>query len=367
MNFFFFWKFPYSFGNKYYFIEMNNAEKLKNFDPNSIGDTNNNIYGLPFDCKDAALVILPVPWEVTVSYKSGTADGPEAIFDASFQVDLYDPCVKDAWKMGIAMDKVSEKIKSQSNALRKKAEKYLAMYVEGKIPEKNSSMRKNRDEINKACLKLNNWVKSESLKYLNANKTVALLGGDHSTPLGLMQALAEKHKSFAVLQIDAHADLRNAYEGFEFSHASIMFNALKIPQVKQLVQVGIRDYCEDELNIINADKRITTFFDRDIKHEMYEGKSWSKIVETIIKTLPQKVYLSIDIDGLDPKLCPNTGTPVPGGFDFEQVIYLIERIVQSKRKIIGFDINEVSPGKDEWDANVGARLLYRVANQTLLS
>ena len=338
-----------------------------NFDPNNAGDPNNNIFGLPFNCEDAALVILPVPWEVTVSYSPGTANGPQAVFDASLQVDLYDPFVKDAWKLGIAMDEINPDIKSQSNLLRKKAEKYIAMCAEGKIAEKNPSMKKIKDEIDKACHDLNFWVKTESLKYLDKNKIVALLGGDHSTPLGLMQALAEKHSSFAILQIDAHADLRKAYEGFEFSHASIMYNALKITQIKQLVQVGIRDYCDAEMAIINSDKRITTFFDRDIRHQMYEGKSWSEIVERIIGSLPEKVYISIDIDGLDPKLCPHTGTPVPGGFDFEQTVYLFEKLVSSKRKIIGFDLNEVAPGNDEWDASVGARLLYRVANLTLKS
>jgi len=347
---------------------MSKHDKIKNFNPNSIGDANANIYGLPFDCDDASLVIIPVPWEVTVSYKSGTANAPEAIFNASLQVDLYDPFVKDAWKLGIAMDKVNRKIKAQNLALRKKAEKYIGMYSDGKDPEKYTPMRKIRDEINEACKGLNNWVKTEALKYAGKKKTVALLGGDHSTPLGLMQALAENHSSFAILQIDAHADLRVAYEGLDFSHASIMYNALKIPQVKQLVQVGIRDYCEDELNLINSDKRITTFFDRDLKQRQFEGKSWASQCEQIIVRLPDKVYLSIDIDGLDPKLCPNTGTPVPGGFEFEQVVYLIEKLVESKRKIIGFDINEVAPAKNnEWDANVGARLLYRVANLTLVS
>lgn len=344
---------------------MSLKEKLENFNPNSLGDINANIFGLPFDCTEARLVIIPVPWEVTVSYNSGTANAPEAIFNASFKVDLYDAAVKDAWKLGIAMDEINPAIKSQSDSLRAKAEKYIAMYSEGITPDDNVEMSRIKDEINRGGAWLNNWVKSQALKYLDSNKMVALLGGDHSTPLGLIQALAEKHKSFGILHIDAHADLRQAYEGFEFSHASIMYNALKIPQVTKLVQAGIRDYCEDEVNLINSGTRIVTYFDRDIKRSMYEGKNWSAIVDEILANLPDDVYLSIDIDGLDPKLCPGTGTPVPGGFEFEQVIYLVEKLVASKRRIIGFDLNEVSPGDDEWDANVGARLLYRVANLAL--
>jgi agmatinase len=146
-----------------------------------------------------------------------------------------------------------------------------------------------------------------------------------------------------------------------------MFNALKIPQVSKLVQVGIRDYCEDEKVLSDTSTRIHTFYDSDIKAQQYEGKTWSAICQQIVTTLPDTIYLSIDIDGLDPKLCPNTGTPVPGGFEFEQVIYLIQQVVKSGKKIIAFDINEVAPGKDEWDANVGARLLYKVANMCMVS
>ncbi|MEI6577108.1 MAG: agmatinase [Bacteroidota bacterium] len=341
---------------------MTKSDKIKNFDPNDIGDENNNIYGLPFTVEDASVVIIPVPWEVTVSYNAGTAQGPEAVFEASYQVDLFDPNVKDAWKLGIAMDEINEELREKGQSLRLKAEKYIDLYSQGKVPEKNTSMRKILDEVNTACEAMNSWVKSESLKYLKQGKFVAVLGGDHSTPLGLIQAMAEKHKGFGILHIDAHADLRVAYEGFEFSHASVMYNATKMVQVERLVQVGIRDYCEAEEKLIRDDNRIITFFDRDIKHRQYEGESWSAICNDIIKNLPAKVYISLDIDGLDPKLCPNTGTPVPGGLEYEQVIYLVEKLVKSKKKIIGFDLNEVSPGEDEWDANVAARLLYRILN-----
>lgn len=346
---------------------MSKEEIIAQFNPNDIGSADNNIFGLPFSPADASLVIIPIPWEVTVSYSAGTAAGPEAVYDASYQVDLYDPFVTDAWKLGVAMQPVSKKIKSTSNKLRKKAEKYIDMYAAGKTADTNHHMKKIKHEIDEACKWLNKWVKKEALKQMDKGKVVALLGGDHSTPLGLMQALAERHEDFGVLQIDAHADLRDAYEGFEFSHASIMYNALKIEQVSKLVQVGIRDYCEDEQVLSASSKRVKTFYDRDLKHQQFEGKSWSKQCDEIIKTLPEKVYLSIDIDGLDPKLCPNTGTPVPGGFEFEQVVYLIQKLVEAKKQIIAFDINEIAPGKDEWDANVGARLLYKVSNMCLVS
>ncbi len=347
---------------------MSKQDKINGFDPNGLGDSNNNIFGLPFTTDEAEVVIIPVPWEVTVSYTAGTALGPQAIFDASFQVDLFDPKIKDAWKIGVSMEIVSDDIASKSESLRRKSEQYIGLLQEGASPVSNSKMEETRLSINAACEKLNKWVKTKALTYLDKNKIVALVGGDHSTPLGLMQALAERHPSFAILQIDAHADLRDAYEGFEFSHASIMFNALKIPQVSKLVQVGIRDYCQAEYELIqNSNGRIVTFFDRDIKHKQYEGSSWSSICQEIITQLPEYVYLSFDIDGLDPKLCPNTGTPVAGGFEFEQVLLLIEKMVDAGKRIIAFDLNEVTPGGNEWDANVGARLLYRIANLTAKS
>lgn len=338
---------------------MNKQEKIKTFDPNSIGDINANMFGLPFTTSEAETVIIPVPWEVTVSYGGGTINGPEQIFDASFQVDLYDPIVPDAWKMGIAMDELNEELKEQSETFRPIAEVIIDRQANG---EDASALLEEIEEVNDACREMNAWVKKRSLHFLNQGKTVGLIGGDHSTPLGMIEALGEQVGDFAVLQIDAHADLRVAYEGFEFSHASIMYNALKYHSVQKLVQVGIRDYCQAELDIINnSNGRVKTFFDRDIKQQQYKGKSWDTICKEIIAELPQNIYLSFDIDGLDPKLCPGTGTPVAGGFETDQVLYLLEQVVASGKKFIAFDLNEVG-GEDEWNANVASRLLYRIAN-----
>ncbi|MFZ1702776.1 MAG: agmatinase family protein [Saprospiraceae bacterium] len=347
---------------------MESNQQLDNFNPNDPGSPDSNIFGLPFDSSTANLVIIPVPWDVTVSYSKGTAKGPKAIFDASFQVDLYDPLIKDAWRLGIAMDDIDLNIWKKSKTLRKEVEIYLDFLLSGKDPNKSKSMSTILETINKGCSWLHKEVEKKALHYLNKGKSVALIGGDHSTPLGLMKALSKKYENFGILQIDAHADLRNAYEGFTYSHASIMYNALQIPSIKQLVQIGVRDYCEEEVNLIQNDARIHTFYDKSIKHQQYKGSSWEEICREIITKLPQHVYISFDIDGLDPKYCPNTGTPVPGGLEFEQTLFLFEELVKSGKKIIGFDINEVAPSKkDEWDANVGARLLYRMANIMFLS
>jgi agmatinase len=343
---------------------MTKENKIKNFDANGIGQLNDGMFGLPFTLEECETVLIPVPWEVTVSYGGGTAEGPKAILDASYQVDLYDPLVKDAWKKGIGMDDINQEVKSKSENLRRLAEQYIDSLANGASAD-DAALKKTAQTIKEDCNWLNRYVKERALHFMNQGKNIGLVGGDHSTPLGMMQALAEKFDRFAILQIDAHADLRDSYEGFEFSHASIMFNALKIKQVEKLVQVGIRDYCEEELNLINSSNgRIKTFFDRDIKYAQYNGDSWDRICNRIVNELPENIYLSFDIDGLDPKLCPNTGTPVAGGFETEQVLFLLEKIVKSGRKIIAFDLNEVSPGTDDndWDANVAARLLYRIAN-----
>lgn len=336
------------------------------FDPNSLASADSNIFGLPYTPEQAQMVILPVPWEVTVSYRAGTASGPEAIFEASKQVDLFDPDLKDAWKMGLSMAEIPAEIASLNESMRPKAEEYIGLLEDGENPEDNATMRNLLTEINAACEKMNSWVEESATKLINQNKLVALIGGDHSTPFGLMKALGQKHSEFGILHFDAHADLRDAYEGFKYSHASIMFNALSIKSMKRLVQVGIRDYCEDEHDlIIDSNNRIVTHYDRDIKAKVYAGETWREFAKSVVGQLPQKVYVSFDVDGLDPKYCPNTGTPVPGGLEMEEALYMVKLVVESGKTIIGFDINEVAPsGKemDEWDANVGARLVWRIAN-----
>ena len=342
---------------------------LSQFDPNSVGNPNNNIFGLPFNEEEARLVILPIPWEVTVSYNAGTARAPEHIFKASLQVDLFDPEFKDEWKQGYFMRSSDRKILMKSDYLRKEAELYINYIAGGEDVNANKFMCKTLKEVNAGGLLLNDWVYEQTKDLMAAGKLVAVLGGDHSTPLGYFKAIAEKHGDFGILQIDAHCDLRMAYENFVYSHASVMYNALKeIPQLKKLVQVGIRDYCEEEWDFIKANtERVTTFFDKEIKERLYEGDSWQNITNQIIEQLPANVFISFDIDGLDPKLCPHTGTPVQGGFETEAIFYLFKKIQKTGRRIVGFDLNEVGISQDEWDENVGARCLFKLCNLLVAS
>jgi len=337
---------------------MNKSEKIAQFDPNGPGQLGSNLFGLPFDAEESEIVIIPVPWEVTVSYAGGTAFGPSSILEASLQVDLFDPDAPEAWKSGIHLLEENADIKEQSLVLRDRAEQHIESLASG-VPQVHENEL--LSSIEQACENMNAFIASECEKWLSAGKIVGLLGGDHSTPLGFIQALSKHYPSFGILQIDAHMDLRISYEGFTYSHASIMYNALKINQVSKLVQVGIRDYCEEEIQVMrNEGNRIKTYFDDQLKFDAYQGKLWHNQVNEIIAQLPQHVYVSFDIDGLDPKLCPNTGTPVAGGLEYHQAIYLLNALAKSGKEIIGFDLNEVAPGEDEWDANVGARLLFKL-------
>ncbi|HSC55148.1 MAG TPA: agmatinase family protein [Phnomibacter sp.] len=342
---------------------------LSKFDVNSVSNPNNNIFGLPFTEEESRMVIVPVPWEVTVSYGAGTARAAEHIFKASMQIDLLDDEARDAWQQGIYMRPIDKKVLLKSDFLRKEAELFIDFISREEDINANRFMCKSVKDINEGSLYMNQWVYEQTTDLLRMGKLVGLVGGDHSTPLGYWRAQGELHGEFGILQIDAHCDLRPAYENFTYSHASVVYNALKeIPELSKVLQVGVRDYsqCEREY-IANSNGRVVTYLDRGIKNRQYEGETWKSICDEMIGHLPQKVHLSFDIDGLDPKLCPNTGTPVHGGFEADQVHYLLKRIIQSGRQLIGFDLVEIGVGDTNWDANVGARELWKLCNLMIAS
>lgn len=348
---------------------MNNLEnkkiledKIADFDPNGSGALYHGIFGLPFNVQESKVVLVPVPWEATVSYGEGAALGPKAILDASQQIDLYDLINPNGWKEGIAMQDIPSSIYYKSQQVREKSLKYLEKYNEKK--EDDSLLA----EINADCLNLKDYVRETTEILLADDKIVGLVGGDHSTPLGYFEALANKYEDFGILHIDAHADLRDAYQGFEYSHASIFFNALKIKNISKLVSVGVRDFCEQEHELIKSSNgRAVLFTDYEIKKAIFSGQTLKQKFAEIIAELPQNVHISFDIDGLIPYLSPSTGTPVVGGFTIEEMVFLFEEVIASGRKIIGFDLCEVAQGKDQWDGNVGARILYKLCLLALKS
>jgi agmatinase len=212
-------------------------------------------------------------------------------------------------------------------------------------------------------------VYEETRALLVAGKMPVIIGGDHSVPFGAILAYAETHPNLGILHLDAHADLREAYEGFTWSHASIFHNVItRVGGVDRLVQVGVRDLSNAESAMIdNSQGRIVTFFDSDLAARKEEGATWAEIADEIVAALPRDVYLSWDIDGLDPTLCPSTGTPVPGGLSWNEAIGLLRALRRGGKRIVGLDLCEVSPGETEWDANVGARLLYKMIGFALMT
>ncbi len=339
---------------------------IQDYNPSDIGQVNGNLFGLPLDYESAKLVVFGVPWEVTVSYGAGTANGPSQILDASTQLDLFDFDNPDGWKQGIFMAEIPQDFLEKNKYYREQAAKIIERLAQGQKLTDTPDLTPVLSEINQACISVNQWLFEKCHEAINNGKRVAVIGGDHSVPLGYFQALAAKYPNYGILHIDAHADLRNAYEGFEFSHASIMFNAMKIPQITKLVQVGLRDICHDEVEMIDqSNSRIIAYYDPAIKQKLYCGTTWIDLCREIVSHLPQDVHISFDVDGLDPKLCPNTGTPVPGGLELEMTFCLFRELVSSGRKIIGFDICET--GDAEWDGNVGARIALKLANLLDLS
>ncbi|MGD8779444.1 MAG: agmatinase family protein [Ignavibacteria bacterium] len=335
-----------------------------NFDPNATSIINGNYFGFPFLSEEAELILISIPWDVTTSYGEGTAKGPRAILDASLQLDFYLFGINKPWEIGIGtlpvMDNIAEK-----NAKNRKFAKQIIDNLEQGTNLDSKDLSDKLSAVNKECAALNLWLYKESNKWLNQHKIVGIVGGEHSVPLGLINALSEKEKNFGILQIDAHADLRKAYQGFDYSHASIMYNALKNNNISKLVQVGIRDICPEEIDYIKNDNRIVLYNDFSLHETLYGERSWLSICDEILLHLPDKVYISFDIDGLSPENCPNTGTPVPGGLSFNQAVTLIKSIAKEKQ-IIGFDLCEVSPSlvnpHTNFDGNVGARLLYLLSS-----
>jgi len=324
------------------------------FDPDAAAQTDSGIFGLTSGRAEALVQLVPVPFAATVSYGAGAEKGPDAILAASHQVDLYDWHFGRIYEAGIhlhdadpavvrAHDAAREAVRACQDGVDDQARAALVGTVDAAGALVNDSLRERVEPL------------------LDEGRVVGVLGGDHSVPFAAIAAASER-QSLGVLHFDAHADLRVAYEGFRWSHASIMHNVLAAcPGVTRLVQLGVRDYSEGELLAIDqAGGRVITHFDADWQTRRFAGVAFDALVDEALRGLPERVWVSLDIDGLDPSLCPNTGTPVPGGLAFAEVVHVLSRLAASGRQVVGFDLVEVAPGSGEWDANVGARLLYKL-------
>jgi agmatinase len=340
-----------------------NPAPTRSFDPDAAA-TGDGLFGLDCALNDAKVVVIPVPFEATTSYRPGTAGGPAAVLKASKQVDLEDLQYGPVWKSGIAMVPVPEGFERMARSARRAAEPIIQ---QGGVDPASKELARALAQINSASERVHQYVATEARRILDRGALPAVLGGDHSCPFGLIQELAARHRGLGVLQIDAHADLRERFEGFDWSHASIFHNVMtKIRGVDRLVQVGIRDFGLGEKQFVERSKgRVRCFYDQEMRDRQFMGGprgTWHAICKDIVAELPKHVYISFDIDGLSPELCPNTGTPVPGGLSFAEVCHLLLQVAQSGRTVVGFDLCEVANGRStsDWNANVGARTLYKL-------
>ncbi len=333
------------------------------FDPDGPG-TGNGLFGLG-EISDPAVRVIPVPWEATASYGRGTAGGPAAVEEASQQVDLHDLQFGPIWSEGIAVVDSGVELPEWNDAASERALKVIAA---GGVEPDDEELQQLASEVDALAARRDEWVQELANAAFDEGCIPAVLGGDHSSPFGLLDAVASRHPGIGILHIDAHADLRDAYLGFRSSHASIMNRALELKGISRIVGVGYRDLGANELQRIHAEPtRIRAFTDVALADRLARGTPWFDLVSEIVETLPPKIHISFDIDGLDPSLCPHTGTPVPGGLSFRDVCILLDA-VSSAVQVVSFDLCEVAPGPEgEWDANVGARVLYKLAGCALAS
>ena len=274
-----------------------------------------NFLGLPEQEGKPDIVILQVPYELTTSYGHGTSLGPAACVEASGQVELFDPTLGEDLPAGQNI-KTIQPWNGQGNSLREQLDgisDYLA-------------------------------------PWFNGVTFPVILGGEHGILPAIIDAAGnhplvnDEYSKLTVVQIDAHADLREELDGEPFSHACSAARAMDFG-LKHLYQVGIRAFSKDEYQRIQNDDNITTFFASDIQ-KTGNGSNWSGWIETLT-SIEGPVHLTIDIDGLDGSLVPATGTPVPGGLTFWQVVETIQSIFSSsKATVISMDVNEIVPQKD---------------------
>ncbi|MDR2868713.1 MAG: agmatinase [Bacteroidales bacterium] len=258
----------------------------------------------------ARYVLLPVPYDGTSTFIKGADKGPQVIIDASDSLELYDiqydidPCLA-----GIYTDKPVSDLSTPENMVN-------AVYQRVKL-------------------------------LMNENQLVGVLGGEHSVSIGSIKAHSEKYQQLSVLQIDAHADLREEYHDSPYNHACVMRRAQEYARV---VQVGIRSVCREEQSFIVPEN---IFY----AHHIHEGTEW---MEKVVSRLTDHVYLTIDLDGLDPSVLPATGTPLPGGLSWYSLLSLIEKVIES-RNVIAFDVVELCPQVGNPASDVlAASLVYKI-------
>tara|TARA_B100000900_G_scaffold414853_1_gene442756 strand:- start:9904 stop:10923 length:1020 start_codon:yes stop_codon:yes gene_type:complete len=274
-------------------------------------------FGLEENCDGPCdIVILPIPYEMTTSYREGTEFGPEACINASYQVELFDELLNDDLPCGFKILTA----KSWDNEV--------------------SSLKEALESIEKY-----------SSKWVNGKQFPLFLGGEHGMLLPIIRSLKihplidGKLEKLTILQVDAHADLRDELNGEKYSHGTVIRRTLD-EGVGKVIQIGIREYSNEEKEIIQSNKRVNTWYAKDLINVKSDSSNWDEMINEI-KELSGPVWISFDIDGLDGILVPATGTPVPGGLSYWGANEIIQELFKSKKsQVIGADINEISTSAD---------------------
>ncbi len=333
---------------------------MKDFNPcNMYFSEEASIFGLPVTYEESRLLLLAVPWDLTCSFRTGTSEAPRKIYDMSFQIDLYDRDYPEEWKKGIFYDDaLSDRLVSTTQKYFPWLEEHRKKLYYGKT---DLELIKEINRINAVVFE---EIQRKIREHHDRNKKIGIIGGEHSVTYNAVKVLAETCEEFSIVQIDAHADLREAYEGLEFSHASVMFNLLRdVPAVKKIINLGLRDYSHCEAERIKTDKRLFAPDFLTLRGAQFQGKTWQKIIEDFLSEIPtEHIYISFDIDGLDVPFCSGTGTPVPGGLTFAEAEFFLKSLVKAGKKIIGFDLVETaSSDNNELNYIVATHLLYKLS------
>ncbi len=273
-------------------------------------------------------VVLPAPYEHSVSYGGGTRSGPKAILDASHYVEFYD-----------------EEMKRE---LQKE-------YGIATLTPLNFKGKKNKTALT--------LIEDTVRNLLKEGKFVVTLGGEHTISAALIKAYLDKFPDLSVLHIDAHSDLRMEYEGNPYSHACVMARVCEFLNPRRLVQVGIRAQCSEEARFI-VEHQVQTFYANDIRNGMFNSPSasWQ---DAVVKKLTDNVYISFDIDGFDPSIMPATGTPEPNGLNWHETMVLLRKVGE-RAEIVGFDVVEFAPIKGLHHADeTAAKLVYKILNYAM--
>lgn len=308
----------------------------------------------------ADVVIVSVPWSVTADYGRGATYTPDAVIEATARCGNYDAWSGISFEGRVATAEIDYNIQELSEQLGRDAER-VAQVGEGGSFTGDYALRKVKS-INEGFDAMHRSTYEQTLRYAKQGKTVAVVGGDHSVSYGAVKALAECNEGLGVLFVDAHTDFVAEGEVFNYSHRSIARNIIEeMPLVEKLIAVGVRESSRSESEQVKGEPKVELFPAESLAQARFEGKNWGDQCREIVERLPQKVYISFDIDALKIEFCHNTNAPVPGGMTFDEAIYLINSVVASGRKIVGFDITEVVPHlKNTMDATVAARLLAKM-------